>query len=219
MADMFIAAGGATPRSLTAKEKRAFLLERRSPIDYAYVALPEGVHFMLPGMDSMPPGYDVRTSSFYTMSANKPGRRWGAPYVDSTADEQGDDLVLPCTQALWSGAGEFLGVAGVEITVTKLVKTGLALPGRAIARASLVTGEGKKVVDSFDADKRFKTNGRDEGLQLVDFDLPDVTAAIRGGAQGIREVVVGGKRRVVAFARLDVLGWFYVVELDPATLF
>jgi len=216
---MFIAAGGAAPRTLTAEAKRSFLLERRSPIDYAYVALPEGVHFMLPGMDSMPPGYDVRTSTFYTMSANKPGRRWGAPYVDSTADEKGDDLVLPCTQALWSPAGEFLGVAGVEITVTKLVKTSLALPGRAIVRASLVTGAGTKVVDSFDADKRFKTNGKDEGLALADFDVPEVAAAVRDGVQGIREVVRAGKKRIVVFVRLDVLGWFYVVELDPASVF
>ncbi|MBX3188588.1 MAG: protein kinase [Labilithrix sp.] len=218
MADMFIAAGGETPRTLSPEAKRRYLLERKSPIDYAYVLLPEGVHFMLPGMDSMPPGYDVRTSSFYTMSADKPGRRWGAPYVDSTTDEQGDDLVLPCTQALWSPKGEFIGVAGVEITVTKLVTSGLVLPGRTTVRASLVTGEGKKVIDSFDANKRFKTNGKDEGLKLADFDIPEVTSAVRGRAQGIREIVHAGKSLIVVFVRLDVLGWFYVVEIDSASL-
>ena len=218
MADMFVKAGGEVPRALSADDRRRFLLGRKGPIDYAYVVLPEGVHFMLPGMDSMPPDYDVRTSGFYTMSANKTGRRWGAPYVDSTTDEQGDDLVLPCTQALWSPAGEFLGVAGVEITVTKLVDTSLALPRRPILRASLVTGDGKKVVDSFDANKRFKTNGKDVGLLLNDFDIPEITTAVRSGTQGIREVTHDGKRLAVVFARLDVLGWFYVVEVDAAAL-
>jgi len=217
MADMFIAAGGETPRTMSPEAKRQYLLERKSPIDYAYVALPEGVHFMLPGMDSMPPGYDVRTAGFYTMSANKPGRRWGAPYVDSTTDEEGDDLVLPCTQALWSPSGEYLGVAGVEITVTKLVRS-LLVPGRTTVRTSLLNREGKKVIDSGDANKRFKASGKDEGLLLSDFDIPEVVAAVRGGTQGLREIAHGGRKLIVAFVRLDVLGWFYVVELDAASL-
>lgn len=216
MADMIVAAGEADPRAMSPEEKRRFLLQRKSPIDYAYVSLPEGVQFMLPGMDSMPPGYDVRTAGFYTMSANKTGRRWGAPYVDATTDALGDDLVLPCTQGLWSPTGVFIGVAGVEITVTKLVKSELVLPGRTTLRTSLLDRDGKKVVDSSDADRRFKTNGKDEGLALADFDVPEIVAAVRRGEQGIRELA--SPRRIVAFARLDVLGWTYVVELDPAAL-
>ena len=218
MADMFIVAGGATPALLSPESKRRYLLDRKSPIDYAYVALPDGVHFMLPGMDSMPPDYDVRTSTFYTMSANKRGRRWGAPYADSTTDEQGDDLVLPCTQGLWSRSGEYLGVAGVEITVTKIVETGLALPGRATVRTSLLDGKGKKVIDSGDANKRFKTSGKDEGLVLSDFDIPEIAQAARSGVEGLRELTHRGKKLIVVLVRVDVLGWYYVVELDPALL-
>lgn len=218
MADMFIFAGGETAARLSPEARRRYLLDRKSPIDYAYVALPEGVHFMLPGMDSMPQDYDVRTSTFYTMSANKHGRRWGAPYADSTTDEQGDDLVLPCTQGLWSRSGEYLGVAGVEITVTKIVETGLKLPGRPTLRTSLLDGKGRKVVDSGDANKRFKTSGKDEGLVLSDFDIPEIAQAARGGAEGLRELTHRGKRLVVVLVRLDVLGWYYVVELDPALL-
>ena len=218
MADMFIVAGGETPAHLSREQSRRYLLDRKSPIDYAYVALPEGVHFMLPGMDSLPPDYDVRTSSFYTMSVGKRGRRWGAPYADSTTDTQGDDLVLPCTQGLWSRSGDFLGVAGVEITVTKIVEKGLTLPGRVTVRTSLLDGNGRKVVDSGDANKRFKTSGRDEGIVLSDFDIPEIAQAARSGAQGIRELTHRGKKLIVVLVRLDVLGWFYVVELDPARL-
>ncbi len=217
MADMMITAGGASPGTMSPAEKHQYLLDRKSPIDYTYVSLPEGVQFMLPGMDSMPPDYDVRTAGFYKMSANKHGRRWGAPYADSTTDEAGDDLVLPCTQGLWSPNGDFLGVAGVEITVTKLVGA-LRLPGRATVRTSLVDADGKKVIDSGDADKRFKTNGKDEAIALSDFDIPEVASAIRGGSQALLEVVRGGKHLVVAFVRLDALGWTYVVEVDASTL-
>jgi hypothetical protein len=161
----------------------------------------------------------VRTAGFYTMSANKRGRRWGAPYVDATTDEQGDDLVLPCTQGLWSPAGEFLGVAGVEITVTKIVETGLTLPGHTTLRTSLVNAEGNKVIDSGDAGKRFKgASGKDEGLVLGEFDIPEIAQAARDGAQGLREIEHQGKHLIVMLVRLDVLGWFYVVEMDPSAL-
>lgn len=204
--------------ALSAEQRREFLLGRRGPIDYAYVDLPEGVHYVYPGVDALPPDYDVRTAGFYRMSLNQHGKRWGRPYVDSTTDEQGDDLVLPCTQGLWSPAGEFLGVAGVEITVTKLVETSLALPKRKTLRASLLDEDGKKIVDSFDAGKRFKASGKDEGIELSDFDLPEVVKAVRAKEEGLRELVRDGKSVLAVFVRLDVLGWYYVVEVEARSI-
>jgi serine/threonine-protein kinase len=218
MRSMFVRAAGKDPSTMSADELRDFLLQRRGPIDYAYVNLPQGVYYGFPGVDALPPDYDVRTAGFYTMSANKHGRRWGAPYVDSTTDELGDDLVLPCTEGLWSPGGDFLGVAGVEITVTKIVETGLALPGRTTVRTSLLNGDGKKVIDSFDAGKRFKASGKDEGITLYDFDIPEVVEAVRAGNQGLREVRRDGKDLMVAFVRLDVLGWYYVVEVEAKSV-
>ncbi|MFO0549748.1 MAG: serine/threonine protein kinase [Polyangiaceae bacterium] len=218
MRAMFIGAAEVEASSLSAAEQRSFLLNRRGPIDYAYVDSPEGVHFVYPGMASLTADYDVRTSGFYQMSANKHGRRWGSPYIDSTTDEQGDDLVLPCTQGLWSRSGEFLGVAGVEITVTKIVERGLSLPNHATLRTSLVDGEGKKVIDSDDAGKRFKASGKDEGMTLYDFDIPEIVSAIKSGAEGLREVERAGRPLVVVFVQIEALGWYYVVEVDRTTL-
>ncbi len=206
------------PAPSTREELRELLLQRKSPIDYAYVDTTDGIHFVYPGIDSLPPDYDVRTASFYKMSENQRGKRWGAPYVDSTTDELGDDLVLPCTEGLWSPDGRFLGVAGVEITVTKLVETGLVLPGHSPVRSSLLNGQGQKVVDSFDAGKRFKSSGKDEGIALPEFDLPGVVAAVRDEKQGLTAVMREGKQLLVAYVRLDVLGWYLVVEIDAASI-
>lgn len=199
-------------------EIQRILVARGSPIDYAYVDLAEGVHYVWPGIDALPPGYDVRTSSFYTMSENKRGKRWGRPYVDATTDEQGDDLVLPCTEGLWSSSGQFLGVVGVEITVTKLVETSLALPTRPTLRATLLDEEGRKVVDSGDAGKRFKANGKDKFIELSPFDIPEIVEAVRAGSEGVREVERDGRKEIVAFARLGVLGWTYVVQVDATSI-
>jgi len=119
---------------------------------------------------------------------------------------------------LWSRAGEFLGVAGVEIAVTKLIRTVLSLPGLQTERVSLVDGGGNKVVDSNDAGKRFRTNGRDDSLELEPFELPQVVEAMRKSSSGLLELDRGGKRLVVAFVRLDVLGWSYVVEAEEASV-
>ena len=204
--------------ALPPAEVSQLLLSRAGTIDYAYVNLADGVIYLFPGMDSLPEGYDVRTAGFYTMSVGKRGARWGKPYVDSTTDELGDDLVLPCSAGLWSSRGEFLGVAGVEITVTKLVERGLSLPGRSVERASLVDADGRKVVDSFDANKRFKASGKDESIELAEFDIPEVAEAIRSGAVGLRELSRDGKPLVVTFTRLQVLGWYLVVEVDARSV-
>jgi serine/threonine-protein kinase len=210
---MIVAASGREPWTLTRDETNRVLRGRSSPIDYAYVDLPEGVHYVFPGIDALPPDYDVRTASFYTMSERKHGRRWGRPYVDSTTDAQGDDLVLPCTQGLWSPQGEFLGVAGVEITVTKMVETVLTLPGREVLRASLLDGEGRKVIDSGDAGRRFRASGKDEGIELAPFDVPEVVREVVARREGL--VVLPD--RVAVYARVPALDWTYVVELrdDP----
>jgi hypothetical protein len=218
MRELIVRAAAGETAQVTPDAARALLLARKSPIDYTYVDLPSGVHVIWPGNAMLPPAYDVRTASFYRMSDHQHGKRWGALYVDSTTDQAGDDLVLPCTQGVWSPTGEFLGVAGVEITVTKLVETGLRLPDRAMSRATLVDGHGRTVIDSRDANKRFVASGKDEAVELADFDLPEVAAAIRAGTEGQRETTRDGHRVVVSFVRLDAIGWYYVVEVDADTL-
>ncbi len=199
-------------------EANAIMLQRKSLIDFTYIDTPEGIHMVWPGIDALPPGYDVRVASFYTMSANKHGTRWGAPYIDSSTDSAGDDLVLPCTRGLWSPSGTFLGVAGVEMTVTKMVETSMVVPDRRVRRASLVTPKGDVIVDSRDANKRFKPSLKDEAVDLAPFDLPAIASAIRAGEQGLRETTREGTPIAVAFVRLDAIGWYFVVEVDAATL-
>jgi eukaryotic-like serine/threonine-protein kinase len=216
--DMVVAASLGDTKTLSDADAHALMLSRKSPIDYAYIDLPEGIHYVWPGIDALPPGYDVRTASFYQMSDHMHGHRWGAPYVDSTTDSAGDDLVLPVTRGLWSPSDVFLGVAGVEITVTKMVETSMVLHGRTTVRTSLVDERGRAVVDSRDANKRFVASGRDEAVDFARFDIPEIAAAIERGEEGQRELTRDGKPIVVAFVRLSTIGWYYVAELDGSTL-
>mgnify|MGYP003596491149 CR=1 FL=1 len=48
--------------------------------------------------------------------------------------------------------------------------------------------------------------------------MSPLVAAVRAGNPGLMEVRRDGRALVVAFVRLDVLGWFYVVEIDAKSL-
>jgi len=216
--EMVLEAAVGDTTKLQKPEADALLLARKSPIDYAYVDLPDGIHVVWPGMATLRRNYDVRTASFYVLSKDKRGTRWGSPYVDSTTDPNGDDLVLPCTRGVWSPAGQFLGVAGVEMTVTKLVDTSMTMPTRTTVRTSLVDKDGRRVIDSRDARALFPASGLDEAIALPAFDLPDIAAEIQAGHEGIRETRRAGRRIVVAFVRLDALPWYFVAEVDAGSL-
>ncbi len=217
--DMVIAAAMRDDRrELSPGEVTKLLRHRAGPIDYAYFDLPEGVHVIWPGIAALRRDYDVRTASFYQESAKQRGRHWGAPYVDATTDLEGDDLVLPCTKGVWSADGTLLGVAGVEMTVTKMLDTSMRMTKRTTQRVSLVDGEGRKVIDSTVANQKFPSNGRDEAIEFSPFDLPSVAEAIGAGREGILETTRDGKPIVVAYVRLDAIRWYYVVEVDAASL-
>lgn len=217
--DMVIAAAMRDDhRTLSPGEVTKLLLHRAGPIDYAYFDLPEGVHVMWPGIAALRRDYDVRTASFYRNSAEERGRHWGAPYVDSTTASDGDDLVLPCTKGVWSEDGTLLGVAGVEMTVTKMLDTSMRMTRRTTLRVSLVDKDGRKVIDSSVANQKFPSNGRDEAIEFSPFDLPSVADAIRDRREGITETTRDGRPIVVAYVRLDAINWYYVVEVDAASL-
>ena len=104
------------------------------------------------------------------------------------------------------------------MTVTKLVDTRMTIPSRTTIRTSLVDKDGRKVIDSRDARKLFQASGLDEAIALEPFDLPDVASAIGAKQEGIRETQRDGRPIVVAFVRLDAIKWYYVVEVEAASL-
>jgi hypothetical protein len=99
-----------------------------------------------------------------------------------------------------------------------MVETTMVLPTRTTLRTTLVDERGRAVVDSRDANKRFVASGKDEAVEFAPFDLPEIADAIRAGREGLREVTRDGRPIVVGFVRLDAIGWYYVAELDAATL-
>ena len=74
------------------------------------------------------------------------------------------------------------------------------------------------MLDSSVANQRFATSGRDEAVEFPELELPGIADAIRNKREGLEEITVNGRSVVVAFVRLDAIGWYYVVEIDGSSL-
>jgi eukaryotic-like serine/threonine-protein kinase len=186
------------------------------PIVWSYVAVEEGVHAAWPGKAGYPDDYDPRQRPWYTLSAWKLGPRWGNPYLDS----QGQGLLLPCTMALWDRTGSFRGVAGLELTFDWIVANLLELEGLpGIEESFLVDENGHVVVRSnYQEEGGPRVPDANEALRLPLFEEIEVVAEVLAGRSGYREFTRGGDDRLVAWYRMNALGWYYVVTADAEAL-
>ena len=229
---------GAPGVSAESAEAEALLRERGLPIRWAYVGLEAGAMFSFPGKGTYPPDYDPRVRPWYRLGKEADGVVWGNPYLDL----QGQGPVLPGVTPLRNGAGKLLGVLGVEVTYTDLIRellrgpagggparggpaggapaggapTGGAPTGGAPARSCLLDEAGRSVVCSSElGDDRLRDwrDLSDPSLHLEAFDVAEVVASTAGGSSGLVEVAGRGDAgRLYVFAPVRSLGWTYVEE-------
>ena len=55
-------------------------------------------------------------------------------------------------------------------------------------------------------------------LALFDYDLPEIVAVVKEGRAGIHDAKKDGRALAVGVVKLDVLGWWYVVEVEASSL-
>ncbi len=181
---------------------RVRIAEHGVPIVWTYIGLQEGVHVAFPGKSGYPDDYDPRVRPWYRLSENTYGPRWGNPYVDAL----GQGLLLPCTMALYDAAGDFRGVAGIELTFRFLSEELLELPGfEDRVNAVLLDDEGRVVVRS--GGKVAAKTGADGALELPLFPHADVLEPIRLGKSGWTEI----DTNLVVYHRMAATGWYYLV--------
>ncbi len=214
---MFLSSAG-QPQLRDPAEIRKLLSEKGTPLIWSYVGLEQGAHLAYPGKSGYPVDYDPRKRPWYTLSAGKRGLNWGNPYVDV----QGQGLLLPCSTSLFDAQGQFLGVAGVELTFQYLVDHLLNLPGYAVLQTYLLDSQGQIMVRSSDRKRkyglRFGEDSLGQALDLPLFNQPEVVEKIRAKRSGQLSYREDGRRILLAFYRLDALNWYYAVAVDEEQL-
>jgi serine/threonine-protein kinase len=195
----------------------AEVVQRGGPILWCYIGLAEGAVAIFPGTGSVPEGYDPRTRPWYTLSVGKPGTQWGNPYIDKLRGER----VLPCSVSLAGPGGGLLGVAGVGVRFEYLIQelSPEELSG-AVREAFLTDGEARVVVRSSGAGLRTGAGKLHDSMALEVLPLPEVAQEIREKKRRGKRLVDGdGGPSLVAYNRIDVLGWYYVVVAKVSELY
>ncbi len=206
-------ASAAGDRSLLSEESaRRLLLDEGTPLIRLFVSLENGVHAAYPGQGGFEPDYDGRKRPKYLLAARQRGIRWGNAYPDRL----GHRLLLPGSLSLWDDRGQFLGVAGVDVTFDYIISHMLDLPRDSNGVTSyLVTENGQVVVESTEPTQLAGPPPGNAPLQLHPLPQPWVEAALR---KKQRDGHVEQNGEIAAFHHLDALHMYYVVVANVEQL-
>ncbi len=168
-----------------------------------YVVFADGVMVHYPGYGEMTQGYDPRRRPAFLAAAHTHGRRFRAPFANWDTAE----VLLPCSVGLYDEARAFVGVAGVDVSLERLV-TRLPLPTvPGWGAALLLDDKGQVLAQARAGDARF-TATRAADLAAVP------SRGLRGRiAAGDTNGLVVEEGRLLAFHRADAVGWYYVIDL------
>jgi phosphoserine phosphatase RsbU/P len=207
--------GGVEKAPEDPRQVQTVIAEKGVPIVWSFIGLEQGVMFAYPGKTGYPKDFDPRQRPWYALGTSKPGLAWGNPYADAL----GMGLLLPSAMALRGDNGKLLGVAGVECTFDYIIEHLMALPGMpAVKTTFIVDDKARVVVSSARKGERVAAGKLTGALELPTFPIPEVAKAITAGGSGVAEVSVSGKPALVAYNKLQSLGWYFVVLADPGAI-
>jgi eukaryotic-like serine/threonine-protein kinase len=210
-----------SPPLKSTKDLKTALLGKGLPLVWAYIGLEQGIHFAYPGKGGYKESYDPRLRPWYISAKNKQGAIWGTPYLDAS----GQGLLLPCVQALYKPSQQaktkFLGVAGVELSLENWLKELLPMAPAEMAAAGveniyLLNQAGEIVVQT-----AVKTPPPSDGkLKLPLYTWREIREQFKHSQSGHRIIQRKDKAPLlVAYTRLNSIGWYYVIESNSQKLF
>lgn len=206
--------------SLSSQPLTRQLQSTGTPISWVYVALADGLMLTYPGKAGLPPHYDPRQQSWYQAAGQHNGLFWGPAYVDI----RGQGLVLPCLRALYGPHGEWLGVAGIELSFRYVVDELLTLDVPELIEAYLLDAQGHIRVRSADRTRHQgmhygKTADSTRVIEQPLFHQAAVIRGIKARPSGYLEYAEDGRQILTAWFALPALQGYYVVSLDAGRYF
>jgi len=169
-----------------------------------------------PGKTGYPEEYDPRQRPWYRGTIGKSGMNWLNPYIDVG----GRGVLLPCTTSLFDTNGEFIGVAGVELTLDYIRRNLMSIYSvQGIEETYLLNDKAEIVVTSSD---KADTYGLGTLINAIDkletYPYQQVVNVIKKGQSGVYLYKDKGREKIVAYYQLDSLGWYFLAEADVEEL-
>jgi len=198
------------------KAAHEIIMNEGLPLVWSYVGLEEGVHAAYPGKSGYPEGFDTRQRPWYRNSMDNTGISWLSPYIDVG----GRGVLLPCTTPLFDNEGKFIGVAGVEVTLEYVRKK--MMPIRTIEgleETYLLNDKAEVIVRSSDKSQSYAIGTLINSVEDLEvFDNEYVVNKISKGQSGHYFYIDRGREKVIAYYKLNSIGWYYVAKADAEEL-
>ncbi|MAS82419.1 MAG: hypothetical protein CMF45_07000 [Legionellales bacterium] len=182
---------------------------------WAYVGLVEGIMAMYPGMSGFPSDFDPRKRPWYVNTLKNEGACWMPPYIDTG----GQGVLLPCTKKLYDKNGKFLGVAAVDIKLDFIRRELMSLSNihELVENTYLLNDRAEIFVNSSDTSEVYERGTLINKLdKLETYPNQRVVDNIRQGKSGYISYKEQGKEKLLAYHRLNSIGWYYLVEVDAS---
>lgn len=198
------------------KAAHEIIMNEGLPLVWSYVGLENGVHAAYPGKSGYPEAFDTRQRPWYRSSMDNIGISWLSPYIDVG----GRGVLLPCTTPLFNNDGKFIGVAGVELTLEYVRKKMLpmfAIDG--LEGTYLLNDKAEIIVSSSDKSQSYAIGTLINTVEDIDiFQNEYVVNKISKGQSGYYFFIERGREKVIAFYKLNSIGWYYVAKADAEEL-
>jgi len=169
----------ATRLPLEAAEQ--LVLHRGVPLVWSYFGSADGVSVGMPGTWSYADseggdGYDHREEPWYRDTLVAEGTLW-----DSGIDENDQGLLLSVSQVVRGARGELLGVAALDVAVSRFIDLHLELPGRMAPGVEALLLDARRHV-------LVRSGQRDELGHLTDYEPPPLEWPEVAAAMGAADV-------------------------------
>ena len=189
-----------------------------APLVDTYLGFRDGLFVLYPCSKILPEDFDHRQRPWYRErmedSHATAAAEWGSPYLSVDGD-----VMLPCTQPMIDAKGNFHGVAAIDVSIRKLVKSlrGMGDSGRYVLEKTFVAADGSVVLD---IDEKFiRAANRNDGsvgksrgrIRYGDMALFERIKTRRNGTIIRRE---NGRNMVYVFSGMYSVEWYYIEKID-----
>lgn len=187
---------------------------QKLPLVWAHIALDDGAYLVYPGQTGFPDAYRPQNTNWYKLGMQSNH----VTLTPSHTDILGQGLLLSIVMPIHNKDDQKVGVVGLDLSFQYLIDHLLNLELAGAFQHYLINQEGKIILKSSDRNRYYGMRyGSGQAGQAIDtplFDQSSVVSEIQSGHSGYRRLSRNGRNVLIAYYRLNSLGWFYAVEVD-----
>lgn len=184
----------------------------RSGVAEFLVATESGVAYRYPGIAQVRESFDARERPWYGLAFEQPRAVWGRPFVSGVDGA----IKLPVSHAIREPGGPALGAVSITLKLNHLVRNLQVDAAHPAVREVMLLDRDGLVVAAVSMLRPQAMDG--DELNLARFPDPQLFDLLETRDIGHFETRAFGQREIIAFDRVDPLGWTVVAIADAQAL-